>query len=66
MPKVKTNRTAYKKLKVSSKGRVKRAHANMSHNTAKKASKRKRRLSKMATLDKTNLNTAIKLLPNQL
>lgn len=66
MPKIKTNRTAYKKLKVSNKGRIKRAHANMSHNTAKKSSKRKRRLLKMATLDKTNLTTARKLLPNQL
>ena len=42
MPKIKTNRTAYKKFKTNAKGKLKRGPAFHSHNTAKKSPKRRR------------------------
>jgi large subunit ribosomal protein L35 len=44
MPKMKTNRSAAKRFKVTGKGKVKRMQANKSHILTKKASKRKRHL----------------------
>lgn len=47
MPKVKTNRAAAKRFKVTSSGRIKRKHAFMNHILTKKDKKRKKRLKKM-------------------
>ncbi len=47
MPKVKTNRAAAKRFKVTSTGRIKRKHAFKNHILTKKERKRKRRLEKM-------------------
>jgi large subunit ribosomal protein L35 len=44
MPKMKTNRSASKRFKVTGKGRVKRRHAFKSHILTKKTAKRKRHL----------------------
>jgi large subunit ribosomal protein L35 len=44
MPKVKSNKSAAKRFKVSGSGKVKRRHANKSHILTKKAPKRKRHL----------------------
>lgn len=44
MPKMKTNRSAAKRFKITGKGKVKRRQANKSHILTKKASKRKRHL----------------------
>ena len=44
MPKLKTNRGAAKRFRVSGKGRVKRADAFMRHILTKKTTKRKRQL----------------------
>ena len=44
MPKMKTNRSAAKRFKVTGSGRVKRRRANKSHILTKKTQKRKRRL----------------------
>ena len=44
MPKMKTNRSAAKRFKVTGKGKVKRRQANKSHILTKKTSKRKRHL----------------------
>ncbi len=44
MPKMKTNRTAYKKFRVNAKGKPKSYRANTSHNTGKKSAKRMRHL----------------------
>ncbi len=63
MPKMKTNRMAKKKLFPNKNGKVKRAHAFLSHNTGKKSAKRKRNLSKMAAVDKTNVKAVRLLLP---
>jgi large subunit ribosomal protein L35 len=63
MPKMKTNRMAKKKLFPNKNGKVKRGHAFHSHNTGKKSAKRKRTLSKMGAVDKTNLKAVRALLP---
>jgi large subunit ribosomal protein L35 len=44
MPKMKTNRSAAKRFKLTGKGKVKRRQANKSHILTKKAQKRKRHL----------------------
>ena len=44
MPKIKTKRGAAKRFKVDSKGRIRRAQANMRHILTKKTTKRKRQL----------------------
>ena len=44
MPKLKTNRGAAKRFKISSSGRIKRAQANRRHILTKKPTKRKRHL----------------------
>lgn len=46
MPKVKTNRSAAKRFKITGKGKVKRMRAFKSHILTKKSAKRKRRLRK--------------------
>lgn len=46
MPKMKTNRSAAKRFKLTGKGKVKRGHAFKSHILTKKTSKRKRHLRK--------------------
>ena len=50
MPKMKTNRSAAKRFKVTGKGKVKRRQANKSHILTKKDAKRKRRLRRPTTL----------------
>ena len=44
MPKVKTNRSAAKRFKLTGSGKIKRARGGGHHLNAKKARKRKRRL----------------------
>lgn len=61
---MKTNRTAYKKYKVTSKGKVKRSQAYMSHNTAKKTQKRCRNLRKMTYVDAADVPAIRVMLPN--
>lgn len=64
MPKIKTNRTAYKKLKPNAKGKkLKRAQAYMSHNTAKKSPKRARQLRGKEWVDSANEKGAYRMLP---
>jgi len=46
MPKMKTNRSAAKRFKVTGTGKVKRGHAFKSHILTKKTAKRKRHLRK--------------------
>jgi large subunit ribosomal protein L35 len=46
MPKMKTNRSAAKRFKITGSGKVKRSRAFKSHILTKKAPKRKRRLRK--------------------
>jgi len=52
MPKMKTNRSAAKRFKLTAKGKVKRGQAFMSHILTKKTAKRKRKLRKSAIASK--------------
>jgi large subunit ribosomal protein L35 len=63
MPKLKTNKIAYKKFRVGGTGRVKRAQAFTSHNTAKKSRKRIRNLRQRKDVDGANVSALEKMLP---
>ena len=64
MPKMKTNRAAAKRFKVTGTGKLKRMKANKSHILTKKSSKRKRDLRTATMTDKTNEQVMKKILPN--
>jgi large subunit ribosomal protein L35 len=51
MPKLKTNRGARKRFRVTGTGKVKRSHAFMNHIMTKKTTKRKRNLRKSVVVD---------------
>ncbi|BAT71090.1 large subunit ribosomal protein L35 [Thermosulfidibacter takaii ABI70S6] len=63
MPKMKTNKSAAKRFKITGTGKVKRRKANRSHLNEEKPAKRKRRLRKPAVLKKTELKKVQRLLP---
>ncbi len=64
MPKLKTHRGAAKRFKKTSTGKIKRNKAYKSHLLTGKASKRTKQLRKSGLVDKTNLDSIKKLLPN--
>lgn len=55
MPKVKTNRAAAKRFKVTSSGKLKRKHAYHNHILTKKSKKRKRNLVKFSVVHKSDM-----------
>ena len=55
MPKIKTNRAAAKRFKVTGTGKLKRSIAYKRHILTKKTTKRKRNLRKAAMTDSTNV-----------
>ena len=61
--KMKTNRAAAKRFKVTGTGKLKRSKAGMSHILGKKSSKRKRNLSTSGLVDKSNQKEMKRLLP---
>ena len=63
MPKMKTNRAAAKRFKVTGPGKLKRMKANKSHILNKKSTKRKRDLRTATMTDKTNEQVMKKILP---
>ena len=63
MPKMKTNRAAAKRFKVTGTGKLKRMTANKSHILTKKSSKRKRHLRTPTMTEKTNEQVMKKILP---
>lgn len=64
MPKIKTNRSAAKRFKVTATGKIMHYRAGASHLMRKKNAKRKRRLAKPALVDKANLKSVRRLIPN--
>jgi large subunit ribosomal protein L35 len=62
MPKMKTNRGAAKRFKLTKSGKIKRAHAFKRHILTKKSSKCKRRLTGTSLLHKSDENTVKHLL----
>ncbi len=65
MPKMKTNRAAAKRLRVTGSGRVRRAKAGKSHLMRGKSSRRLRRLQKNDMVAKQDEKNAKRLLPYQ-
>lgn len=63
MPKIKTNRGAAKRFKITGTGKVKRSKAFGSHILTTKTTKRKRSLRKAALVDKTMERNVKKLVP---
>ncbi len=63
MPKMKTNKAASKRFRVSGSGRVKRSKAGGNHGMQEKSRKRLRRLRKNDMVDKTLQKKIRSLLP---
>ena len=63
MPKMKTNRSAAKRFKVTGTGKLKRNKAYKRHILTKKSRKTKRNLRKSTITDKTNEKNMKKILP---
>jgi large subunit ribosomal protein L35 len=63
MPKMKTNRGAAKRFKLTGSGKIKRSKAFSSHILTKKSTKRKRALRRSDLVDATNLKGIRKILP---
>ncbi len=57
MPKLKTKRTLYKRIKITKRGKILRRRAGKSHLLTGKSRKKKRGLKRSATLDKTTAKT---------
>jgi large subunit ribosomal protein L35 len=62
MPKVKTNRAAAKRFKVSPSGKVKRGQAYKSHILTKKTTKQKRNLTKRVLVSDADMSLVKNLL----
>jgi large subunit ribosomal protein L35 len=63
MAKMKTNRSAAKRFKVTGTGKLKRNRAYKSHILTKKSTKRKRRLRQATLADPTNVQNMKKICP---
>ncbi|NBH84731.1 50S ribosomal protein L35 [bacterium C-53] len=63
MPKVKTNRSAAKRFKVTGTGKLKRNKAYKRHILTKKSAKTKRNLRKAVITDETNVKNMKKIIP---
>lgn len=63
MPKMKTNRGAAKRFKMSGSGKVIRSKAYTSHILTKKSTKRKRNLRKAGVVDASDLKGIKRILP---
>ncbi|MBW1858736.1 MAG: 50S ribosomal protein L35 [Deltaproteobacteria bacterium] len=63
MPKMKTNRGAAKRFKVTAKGKIVYSKSHANHILTKKSSKRKRGLRKSQIIDKSNTAQLKKLIP---
>lgn len=63
MPKMKTNRGAAKRFKLTGSGKIKRSKAYASHILTKKSTKRKRGLRQGDLVDATNLKGIRKIMP---
>ena len=63
MPKLKTNKAAAKRFKVTGTGKIKRNKANKQHILEKKSPKRKRNLRQKGLVSKSDEKRVKKLLP---
>jgi len=63
MPKMKTNRGAAKRFKLTGSGKIKRSKAYTSHILTKKSTKRKRGLRQTDIVDASNVKGIKRILP---
>ena len=63
MPKIKTNRGAAKRFKLTKNGKVKRSKAYASHILTSKSPKRKRNLRKSSVISKVESKNVRRLIP---
>ncbi len=63
MPKLKTNRSAAKRFKLTGSGKIARRRQGLRHILTKKNAKRKRRLGQGALVDKANERAVRRLVP---
>ena len=63
MPKLKTNKAATKRFKMTGTGKLKRMKTGKQHILTKKSTKRKRNLRQSAITDATNVKNMKKILP---
>ena len=63
MPKIKTNRSARKRLRKTGSGKLKRFKSLAGHFLTKKTTKRKRNLRKSTLVSKPDLKKTLKLVP---
>lgn len=64
MPKLKTNRGAAKRFRITASGRIKRNQSHRRHILTKKSAKRKRQLRDDATVASCDAATVRQMLPN--
>jgi large subunit ribosomal protein L35 len=62
MPKIKTNRGARKRFRLTASGKIKRSKAYASHILTKKSSKRKRKLRKSTTISSVDTKRVRRML----
>ena len=65
MPKIRTNRSAHKRFRITGSGKIRRYKAFKSHILTKKSRKRKRNLRQSALMDDTNAPNIRRLIPYQ-
>ena len=63
MPKLKTNRSAAKRFKLTGSGKIRRRRQNLRHILTKKNRSRKNRLGKPAIVDKSNESAVFRMVP---
>ena len=63
MPKIRTNRSAHKRFRITGSGKIRRYKAFKSHILTKKSRKRKRNLRQSAIMDDTNQPQIRRLIP---
>jgi len=63
MPKIKTNRGAAKRFKISASGRIKRGQSHRRHILTKKSTKRKRQLRAPAEVHQADISLIKRMLP---
>ena len=64
MPKLKTNRGAAKRFKITASGRVKRGQSHRRHILTKKSTKRKRHLRSPMSVNKVDTASVRQMMPN--
>ena len=63
MPKIKTNRSAAKRFKLTGSGKIRRRRQGLRHILTKKNRSRKNRLGKAALVDSTNESAVKRMVP---